>query len=241
MGRFEAHLSDEQALRAAGKAAKAASPEDPLKATQKQFDAVRGAYPGLPSARALCQRFQLSWSQLLRAACSPAGQQTRQASYGRRNTSRKGLTLDDCLDALRRVARKNSKARLTRADYQRLRAQMLGTKANKPGRSSLPTLNQLDTVLKQNSIGWLEAHELAGLDATPSPARRGHKRQRWSTTSILQGLRKAEGLLKPGETLTQRKLKDLAKTHDGIPGWKTVHAECNRQGVGFAELKARAS
>ena len=204
-----------------------------MKATQKQFDQARGTYPGLPSARALCQRFELSWRQLLRAATSDPRQQTRQASYGRRNTSRKNITLDDCIDAIRRVARKNNLATLTRRQYGSLRDQM--SKRS----SSLPTINQVDAVLAKSRVSWPEALKRAGLTAQ-APNFSVRKLPHWTPESVTAGLRKAQGLLEPGQSLTQRRLQQIAVQHEDIPGWSPVHRECQRQGIGFADLKAQA-
>ena len=79
----------------------------------------------------------------------------------------------------------------------------------------------------------------AALDALPSGKRRPS--QYWTDQTLLEGLRKAFSLLPAGQSLTQRRLKELAVQHEGIPSWSNVHRSCKRQGIGFAELKAKAA
>ena len=195
MARFARTLSDEQALKQPGQVARPASPDEPRKATQRAFDEARVDHPELSSARALCQRFGLSWSQLLRAATAPPAQQTRQASYGRRDSSRKGITVEDCVDAIRRVAVKNKRKRLTRSDYQALRDKMTSASGrSKAGaRPSLPTVNQVDRILAKEGVSWTQAVTQAGFNPRPEPRQPGKTRaKRWTPDEILAGLQRAD-------------------------------------------------
>lgn len=143
-----------------------------------------------------------------------------------------------------------SRALFERATRGRHRALSAGSIANPEGRVHPLVIEAMEEIgidlsdstpqrLTDELSSWPEALKRAGLTAQ-APNFSVRKLPHWTPESVTAGLRKAQGLLEPGQSLTQRRLQQIAVQHEDIPGWSPVHRECQRQGIGFADLKAQA-
>jgi hypothetical protein len=162
----------------------------------------------------ILNRSKLTRQQLLIEGCRQFGEQT-----GRRPQSSAQLV---------RWAQRR-KIRLSRATPENLAKAIKAIQAERR-RSGQPPLQK---PAGDQEIDWTIT------DALPS----GKKRlvQPWTDQTVLEGLRKAMATLPAGQSLTQSRLKALATQRPGIPSWSSVHRSCKRQGIGFAELKAKAA
>jgi hypothetical protein len=166
--RFQSRYDIRTLVDVAHAVARQANSTAPEQVTQKQWDAARAkaGYPGAPSARQVAVRLKLSWAEVLALAL---GGGDVDKALGRRFGEDEDPYLDgdDVRTALRTVALRLNKSRLTAAQYVAERERILARRS--PGSEFyLPNRNQVERI----AGSWDEALAIAGLGPKPRQAQR---------------------------------------------------------------------
>lgn len=157
-------------LDAVREVARAAGGADPMRVTQASWDANRAkaGRSDVPRAHSIAQRLRITWPQVLKLAHGRQSDALRALNSLQADKGRKRLTLPAISTALRQAALRLEQPGIDRGDYRRAREQILASSRrahNATAERSLPTLTQIDLVLRQNNMNWAEALQLAGLGA----------------------------------------------------------------------------
>jgi hypothetical protein len=150
--------------------ARHANPDDPQSVSQRAWDAARAVSDErAPRAHAISQRLGVPWRTVLRVALGNPDDAWRQLTSHQADKGRKGITLDAVIVAMRQAALRLGDSHLDRGQYRAAREQiMAASRGARRGRAShaedaMPTLNQLDFVLRQHDLDWAQALERAEL------------------------------------------------------------------------------
>lgn len=155
---------------------RAASKRHPEQVTQAQWNAARAraGYPDVMKAHAICQRLGLKWSQVLRVAHRSRADALRDLNQAASSKGRKGWRLQDVAYALRQVSVKLGGVAPNRSEYtsgrERILAASRATRHRQAAERSIPSLPEIETVLKQNRMSWEDGLVLAGFPPAPRPS-----------------------------------------------------------------------
>lgn len=169
MPKFAARHNDLELLAIVRDVARAAEPADPRTVAGRRWDdhRARAGRAGAPGAASIARRFGLSWRDVLRVAHADPNDALRRLNNLRADKGRKGFDLAAVMIALRQAAVRLGSEQLDRSDYERARAQILKPSRRTPQRTvverAIPSVTQVDEVLRQNDMTWAAALRRAGL------------------------------------------------------------------------------
>jgi hypothetical protein len=146
-----------------------AAPDDPLGVSGPVWDKHRdvAGRGDTPRASSVARRFGLSWSDVLRVAYADRSDALRQLNTLRADKGRKNIKLTGVVLALRQAAVRLDQQELDRSDYTRARKQILAPSARTRhahiAEKAIPSLTQVEEVLRQNDMSWEDVVRRAGL------------------------------------------------------------------------------
>lgn len=169
MPKFTPAHNDLELLAIVRQVAEEAAPEDPLSVSGPVWDKHREAAgrDDAPRASSIARRLGMSWSTVLRVAYADRSDALRQLNNLRADKSRKNIKLTGVVLALRQAAVRLDQQDLDRSDYTRAREQILAPSARTRhahiAEKAVPSLTQIEEVLRQNDMSWEDAVRRAGL------------------------------------------------------------------------------
>lgn len=176
-GQFRPRHDDLTLLRIVRAVSVDACPAEPTACRQDQFDAARAAagHPDAPRGRNIAARLDMSWPRLLHVAHGPETRWSRELGHAGSDRGRKGISLQQVLVALRQVAAHLGVDTLGQAQYEQARNEIVAVsrRAFKHGgnaAATLPHLEQVKWVLKQEKLSWDDALGRVGLKSPDRPS-----------------------------------------------------------------------
>lgn len=174
-GRWYSKYDSKGLLVAVRDVALAADADEPDKVSQRKWDAHRGAggHSDAPSARQICTRLKLAWSEVLRFAFDP-DRSLEQTLVGVSKAKERKLTKRETHFALNRVALELNVRTFSKGEYTTAAEKLITVDRRRMGAQSilgelLPTADQIEHA----AGSWDDALISAGLDAYDQPTSKG--------------------------------------------------------------------
>lgn len=155
------------------------APDAPTRLSGRQWDLGRvgAGHAQAPRAFSIAKRLGVAWSDVLRVAHTDAENMWRLLANLQADKGRKGITLAGVFVALRQAAHRLDQPSVNRTDYARARDQILKstrrTRHAGTAARAIPSLTQVEELLRQHGLDWSQAVKQAGLAQPPRPSHSG--------------------------------------------------------------------